>query len=86
MHVQAWIPASLCALHNFIWEFDPDDFYDLEFGGINLLGGDYDVEQGILGDGPADVAERRWADTHRDEIARDMWVDYQQELRDRGLV
>ena len=86
MHVQARIPAALCALHNFIREFDPDDFYDPEFGGINLLGGDDDVGQGILGDGPADVAERRWADTCRDEIARDMWVDYQQELRDCGLI
>jgi hypothetical protein len=71
-----WIPATLCALHNFIQEFDPNNFYDLKCDGINLLGGNEDVGQGVLGDEPADVAERQWADTHHDMITHDTcgWI------------
>ena len=39
----------------------------------------------MLSDGPADVAERRRADQHRDNIAQDMWEDYQQELARCGI-
>ena len=80
MDIQARIPSALCALHNFIHQFDPEDFYDLELGRINLLNKEDDVGQGVIGDGPADLAERWRADTHRDAIAREMWIDYQEEL------
>ena len=38
-----------------------------------------------LGNGPADAAERRHADQCRDDIAHEMWIDYQGELRCRTL-
>ena len=86
MDIQAQIPAALCALHNFIRQFDPKDFYAPELGGINLLNEEDDVGQGVIGDGPADLAERQRADTHCDAITREMWIDYQEELRNHGIV
>lgn len=86
MDIQAQIPAALCALHNFICQFDPEDFYDPELGRINLLNKEDDVGQGVIGDGPADLTERQRADTHRDVIAREMWIDPQEELRNHGIV
>lgn len=42
---------------------------------------DKDVEPtGVLADGPADAVERRRADQRHDDIAEEMWVDYQREL------
>lgn len=83
MDIQAQIPAALCALHNFVRRYDPED--DGELGGVNPP--DEDVEPaGVLADGPADAAERRRADRRRDDIAEEMWVDYQRELRRRGIV
>lgn len=77
MDIQAQIPAALCALHNFIRRFDPKD--DVELAGVNLP--DKDVEPtGVLADGPADAVERRRADQRHDDIAEEMWVDYQREL------
>ena len=39
----------------------------------------------MLSDGPVDAAERRRADQRRDNIAQEMWKDYQQELAHRGI-
>ena len=86
MDIQARIPAALCALHNFIRQFDPEDFYDPELGGINWLNEEDDVGQDVIGDGPADLTERRRADTRRDAITWKMWIDYQEELRNHGIV
>jgi hypothetical protein len=83
MDIQARIPAALCALHNFIQKYHPDIF-DLESDG-NLLEINHDVALDELGDGPADAAERRRADQRRDRIAREMWNDYLNEHRRRGL-
>ena len=85
MDIQARIPIALCAIHNFVCRFDPDALFDPELTEGDLsaeLGGD---ELGVLSDGPADVAERRRADQHRDNIAQDMWEDYQQELARCGI-
>ena len=85
MDIQAWIPVALCAIHNFVRQYDPDAFFDPELTEGDLsaeLGGD---ELGVLDDGPADAAERRQADQRRDNIAQEMWEDYQQELARRGI-
>ena len=85
MDIQARIPVALCAIHNFVCRFDPNAFFDPELTEGDLsaeLGGD---ELGVLGDGPADAAERRRADQCRDNIAQDMWEDYQQELAHHGI-
>ncbi|KIK79900.1 hypothetical protein PAXRUDRAFT_160032, partial [Paxillus rubicundulus Ve08.2h10] len=83
MTVQAQIPAALCALHNFIQQYNPDKF-DVEYDG-DLLENDDDVAWGQLAEGPASPAERRHADNHHDQIAQEMWVDYLRELTVRGL-
>jgi len=85
MDVQARLPIALCAIHNFIHQYDPEAFFDLEFTEGDLStepGGD---EPGVLGDGPADVAERRQADQRHNNITQDMWEDYQHELVQRSL-
>jgi len=85
MDVQARLPIALCAIHNFIRRYDPEAFFDLEFTEGDLStepGGD---EPGVLGDGPANAAERRRADQRCNNIAQDMWEDYQCELVQRGL-
>ena len=83
MDIQARIPAALCALHNFIQKYHPDTF-DLESDG-NLLEINHDVAFGELGDGPADAAERRRADQQWNRIAKEIWDDYLDEHRQRGL-
>ena len=40
----------------------------------------------MLSDGPADAAERRRADEHRNNIAQEMWEDYQDELHYRARL
>ena len=86
MDIQAWIPATLCALHNFICQFDPKDFYDPELDRINLLNKEDDIGQDVIGDRPTDLAERQRADTHHDVITWEMWIDYQEELWIHGIV
>ena len=66
MHIQAHVPIVHCALHNFICQYDPEDFFDLEFVGIGI---ERDGDGGILDDGPVDTAEQMWADTQYDSIA-----------------
>jgi hypothetical protein len=83
MKVQARIPAALCALHNFIQTYDPD-LFDHEYSG-SLLEHDYNVAWSELGKGPASTAERRRADQHRDRMAQEMWDNYLEEHRQRGL-
>ncbi|CDO77855.1 hypothetical protein BN946_scf185032.g7 [Trametes cinnabarina] len=77
MAVQARILPALCAIHNFIRIHDGDeinnfatDFYDPSPGERN----------GELGDGAASVAERERAARIRDQIAEEMWQDYQNVL------
>ena len=85
MDIQARIPTALCAIHNFVRQYDPDAFFDSELTEGDLsaeLGGD---ELGVLGDGPVDAAERRQADQRHDNIAQEMWEDYQQGLACRGI-
>jgi hypothetical protein len=83
MEIQARIPAALCALHNFIQKYHPNIF-DLDSDG-NLLKINHDVALGELADGLADAAERRRADQRCDRIAREMWNNYRNEYRRRGL-
>ena len=84
MDIQARLPIALCAIHNFVRRYDPDDFFDPELteGDLPIELGD---ELGVLGDGPADAAERRQANHRRNNIAQEMWQDYQQELAHHRL-
>ena len=74
LDIQARLPAALCAIHNFTREHDPEVTAS-DDDGTNIdhefyhRGGGYEMEG--LG---ADNAE---AAAMRDEIANNMWVDYQ---------
>ena len=76
--MQARIPAALCTIHNFIWEFDssegklPVDNFSFGYGDINQ-----DTEASCGNDG---------SDSRRDRIAEDMWRDYQRILEERGML
>jgi hypothetical protein len=84
MDYQARIPAALAAIHNFIRIHDADelegflDANDMERG---FFAGD----AGELAQGQTRTAEKRRANTRRDEIAAAMWEQYQEELQERGM-
>ena len=84
LHVQAGIPAALCALHNFISTYDQDegqlpdassDPYD-HGTGDNEFEDALDSSEGLLG---------LDASIEQDKIAEDMWNDYQEICRERGI-
>jgi len=82
MEIQARIPAALCVLHNFIHEHDPAAIVD--------EGYDFEDLRVVHEDGPAvgELSQRvandqdwQQAATRRDEIAEEMWQDYQHRLQ-----
>jgi hypothetical protein len=78
---QARIPAALAAIHNFIRIHDPDELEGFAEAD--------DDEQGFfageLAVGQTRTAEKRRANTRRDEIAAEMWEQYQAELQRRDM-
>jgi hypothetical protein len=75
---QAQLVPALCAIHNFIMTFDPDDIGDLEEG--DATGGDNGrPEDEADGDEGSSVELR-------DGIALRMWEQYQGELRQRRRI
>ena len=85
MEIQARVPAALCALHNFIQQFNADTFNDPEF--------DWDYVRFNENEEPALDAEEiipqvqdevgRAGERH-DRIAQAMWTDYLAKLARRG--
>lgn len=84
LHIQARIPAALCAIHNFTRRYNPDSF-DLTLDHEYDLAEDDTVAHGTLSEGPADTSEWRRADARREAIALAMWTDYLEERKRRGL-
>lgn len=87
---QSKIPAALAVLHNFIRVHDPDDDKDKDeletsHGTCHQSPPPYTLSQENLG-GYIDRAERDQASTRRDEVAQRMWVDYVEELQQRGEI
>ena len=89
--IQARLPAAPAALHNIIREYNQDDlndflddsdFTDQEFDEMDLQPGN----GGELADGPPMRAEKRDADVRRDEIAKQMWIQYQTVLASREEI
>lgn len=74
---QAKLVLAICALHNFILSYDPDDgeMYDAP-----------ELERGTPIPQPDELgrhistAESRRAGVRRDQIAKDMWEQYQEYL------
>ncbi len=80
MAVQARIPPALCALHNFIRTHDSEEIGEFP---PDLVDPSQGEQNGSLGQGTASRAEVRRAQALRDQIAQDMWEDYQRELQER---
>jgi hypothetical protein len=72
MRIQARIPPALGAIHNFIQIHDPGEIDDFTYED-NID----DRQAGGLALGPANVTERMRVASKRDQIAQDMWEDYQ---------
>ena len=81
MDVQAHHPPALAALHNFIHIHDPDEINDM------LCPDDVDIDttSSLAAELPRQ-AEKVWVNNRGNEITRDMWDQYQDELERRGLI
>lgn len=80
LDIQARIPASLSALHNFIRVWDPDEGSlpeDAEDDPHSFANAQGDINEG-------GIDEQKGSD-RRDQIALAMWEDYQRVCQDRGI-
>ena len=78
--VQAWLFPALAAVHNFIPKWDPVEIADIippSDNNINII--EY---FGQLATEYPRQAEKEEANARRDQIAEDMWNDYQRILRE----
>ena len=85
MDIQARIPAALAALHNFIMDHDPFDLSEYvetidPVPGVIVDAANY----GLLSEQVPGAAEKSRAERRRDQIAQEMWDDYQALIRERG--
>lgn len=80
MEIQARIPVSLAALHNFIRIHDPKEIPIIGSGSRNSTG-DLDAEED---DHVAQIG-REEVDERRDQIAEAMWADYKRICQERGM-
>jgi hypothetical protein len=74
----------LAAIHNYILEKDPVEIADM------LPPSDDDITARVEDTGQLETeyprrAEREGATVRRDQITKDMWVDYQRVLRERTV-
>jgi hypothetical protein len=78
LEIQAQIPAASAAIHNFIRSHDSDD-NELQTANDNAIH-DHSDDEG----GPIFMPEEE-VDERRDQIAQEMWEDYQQVCEERGI-
>jgi hypothetical protein len=76
MNLQACLPATLAAVHNFICDLDPNDLNDFQEA-EDVQPGWHSVD---LVEGIPRHAERERAKNRHNIIAKAMWVQYQQHL------
>ena len=93
IRTQSKIPGAIAALHNFIHIYDPDDLATEE--GDNSDDDDDEPEAPNRYDipiipenlgGHISQVEKDRAGEKRDGIAKAMWEDYVEELRNRGMI
>jgi hypothetical protein len=83
MEVQAQIPPGMGATHNFIRVHDPEEIHSFK----DMFDTIPDTEElGDLAISKPDRNERRRAAADAEQIAADMWKDYQACLRERGMM
>ena len=87
MAVQAHLPPALADIHIFIWIYNSDKIDDMspadEIG--DMLYQNEEATGGLACKLPR-RAKKEQANVRRDEIARNMWDQYQNELWSRGLM
>jgi hypothetical protein len=83
MDIQACIPPALCLVHNVIRVHDPNDMLDYHEVNLDIHQPMYDA--GVLAEGPPSNEARNHAHERRDEIARQMWEDFNNVRAHRGL-
>jgi uncharacterized alpha-E superfamily protein len=83
MDIQAQIPTALCAVHNFIREYDPEETKATLPEVKSFIDGDDSDPQSLA---TAMMEEGNTAAGIRhDRIAQEMWEDYLCVLHDRGI-
>lgn len=80
MDLQAWLPASLAALHNFILDHDPQEHIECDLIDpvleAHLNPAELLATQGELSTERRTDAESEEGWQLREEIAQAMWIDY----------
>ena len=82
-NVQAWLFPTLAAVHNFILKWDPVEIADMlppSDDNIDII-----EDFGQLAMEYARRAEKEEANVRCDQIAEDMWDNYQRILRERNM-
>ena len=82
MASQVRIPPALATIHNFIHVHDPEELASFAESESFKPG----FASGELAAGQTRPAERRQANTRRDEVVVAMWVQYQAELQQREAM
>lgn len=81
MHIQARIPAALCAIHNFISIHDPtEEIIHADNNNEDAPDGDDHIAPAMAAMEVNDVPSIR-----RDHIAQEMWEDYLTICMERGI-
>jgi hypothetical protein len=87
IEIQSRIPSALVAIHNFIQTHNPHKETHLEDDGLDHTPGRFHADDNSLipdGMGVADEQDGLDATKRRDDIAGNMWRQYQQVLQDRA--
>ena len=83
---QAMIAPALAAIHNVIQDYNGEELEELlQQAPAPDMEPSHGEATGNLAEGPARTAEQHEADTRRDKIANNMWLQYRAELQRRGL-
>jgi hypothetical protein len=85
LSVQSRIPVALSALHNFIREHDTEEEYAKLYAMGKRNAADI-AEEDDSNLPNANLDEDQTSVALRDQIAQQMWVDYQKVLAERGMV
>ncbi|KAG2062125.1 hypothetical protein BDR06DRAFT_868760, partial [Suillus hirtellus] len=85
LFIQTYIPAALCAIHNFICSHSPDGLID-EPNDDEHFNYDNPSHQGIPDDNDDKSDRGGGMKEARNCIAHCMWEDYQVVLQQRGLL
>jgi hypothetical protein len=82
MEIQACIPPAFCLVHNVIQVHDPNDM--MEYCNLNVSDERFTTDTGNLANGPPTEQACTRASLHCDQIAGEMWEDYNRERVRRG--